>query len=219
MILFLSAQIIDDILLQNIIGVIIMTKKQTNEPLNQKGQNKGIEAMKAASKIASENNISDMSLEEINNEIEAARNELNDQATKSGVKAECLLEPDAFSRPTFELFKSNLAHLLKTLGDNEFLIQVIESDEINIYYHRSWYPECLYLLAMVDYISRINDIPLCSAYEKYRSMKLNKKLYPMGIVAACAVSDDENLKAQAELNAVPEFLRFNIIESDVRNVI
>ena len=108
---------------------------------------------------------------------------------------------------------------MKTLGDNEFLIQVIESDEINIYYHRSWYPECLYLLAMVDYISRINDIPLCSAYEKYRSMKLKKKLYPMGIIVACAVSDDENLKAQAELSAIPEFLRFNIVESEVRNVI
>ena len=67
---------IDDILLQNIIGVIIMTKKQTNEPLNQKGQNKGIEAMKAASKIASENSISDMSLEEINNEIEVTRKEV-----------------------------------------------------------------------------------------------------------------------------------------------
>ena len=67
---------IDDILLQNIIGVIIMTKKQTNEPLNQKGQNKGIEAIKAASKIASENSISDMSLEEINNEIEVTRKEV-----------------------------------------------------------------------------------------------------------------------------------------------
>ena len=53
-----------------------MTKKQTNEPLNQKGQNKGIEAMKAASEIASENSISDMSLEEVNNEIEATRKEV-----------------------------------------------------------------------------------------------------------------------------------------------
>ena len=50
-------------------------------------------------------------------------------------------------------------------------------------------------------------------------MKLKKKLYPMGIIVACAVSDDENMKAQAELSAIPEFLRFNIIESEVRNVI
>ena len=135
------------------------------------------------------------------------------------VSMEELLEPYVMPRPSFELFKSNVSHSLKELGDIDFLIKTIESDEITVYYQRGWYPECLYLLAMVDYISRINEIPLCNAYEKYRSMKLNKKLYPMGIVAACAVSDDENLKAQAELNAIPEFLRFNIIESDVRNVI
>ena len=140
-------------------------------------------------------------------------------AKELNVSMEELLEPYVLPRPAFEIFKSNVTHSLKELGDIDFLIKTIESDEITVYYQRGWYPECLYLLAMVDYISRINDIPLCSAYEKYRSMKLNKKLYPMGIVAACAVSDDENLKAQAELNAIPEFLRFNIIESDVRNVI
>ena len=140
-------------------------------------------------------------------------------AKELNVSMEELLEPYVMPRPSFELFKSNVSHSLKELGDIDFLIKTIESDEITVYYQRGWYPECLYLLAMVDYISRINEIPLCNAYEKYRSMKLNKKLYPMGIVAACAVSDDENLKAQAELNAVPEFLRFNIIESDVRNVI
>ena len=140
-------------------------------------------------------------------------------AKELNVSMEKLLEPYVMPRPSVELFKSNVSHSLKELGDIDFLIKTIESDEITVYYQRGWYPECLYLLAMVDYISRINEIPLCNAYEKYRSMKLNKKLYPMGIVAACAVSDDENLKAQAELNAIPEFLRFNIIESDVRNVI
>ena len=140
-------------------------------------------------------------------------------AKELNVSMEELLEPYVLPRPAFEIFKSNVTHSLKELGDIDFLIKTIESDEITVYYQRGWYPECLYLLAMVDYISRINDIPLCSAYEKYRSMKLKKKLYPMGIIVACAVSDDENLKAQAELSAIPEFLRFNIVESEVRNVI
>ena len=140
-------------------------------------------------------------------------------AQELNVSMEELLEPYVLPRPAFTIFKSNVTHSLKELGDIDFLIKTIESDEITVYYQRGWYPECLYLLAMVDYISRINDIPLCSAYEKYRSMKLKKKLYPMGIIVACAVSDDENLKAQAELSAIPEFLRFNIIESEVRNVI
>ena len=140
-------------------------------------------------------------------------------AKELNVSMEELLEPYVLPRPAFEIFKSNVAHSLKELGDIDFLIKTIKSDEITVYYQRGWYPECLYLLAMVDYISRINEIPLCNAYEKYRSMRLNKKLYPMGIIVACAVSDDENMKAQAELSAIPEFLRFNIIENEVRNVI
>ena len=41
--------------------------------VNDLPKNKGIEEMKAASRIASENGISDMSLDEINAEIAAAR--------------------------------------------------------------------------------------------------------------------------------------------------
>ncbi len=44
--------------------------------VNDLPKNKGIEAMKAASRIASENGISDMSLEEINAEIAAARKQV-----------------------------------------------------------------------------------------------------------------------------------------------
>ena len=50
-------------------------------------------------------------------------------------------------------------------------------------------------------------------------MKMKKKLYPMGIIVSCAVSDNEDMKAQAEASAIPEFLRFNIVESEVRNVV
>ena len=45
-------------------------------------------------------------------------------------------------------------------GDITFITQTIESQEIIHYLERRWYPECLYLLAMVDYLSRENHIPL-----------------------------------------------------------
>ena len=41
--------------------------------LDEESENKGIRAMKAASRIADENGISDIALDEINAEIEAAR--------------------------------------------------------------------------------------------------------------------------------------------------
>ena len=135
------------------------------------------------------------------------------------ISMEELLEPFVISRPNFELFKSNVCHSLKELGDIQFLIETIKNDEVNVYYKRCWYPECLYLLAMVDYISRLNDIPLCTNYNQIRQLKLKKKIYPMGVELADMVSDNEKMKMESELSAIPEFLRFNIIESEVRNVI
>ena len=122
-------------------------------------------------------------------------------------------------RPAFELFKSNVCHNLKMLGDIQFLIDTMESGDIITYYNRSWYPECLYLLAMVDYISRENEVPLCEEYNQYRKLKLTDTIYPSSVLTASAVSKDESIKEKALKNAIPEFLRFNIVEGDVRNVV
>lgn len=136
-----------------------------------------------------------------------------------GVSMEELLMPYMLPRPSFELFKSNVCHRLKELGDIEFLIQTIESREIITYYERHWYPECLYLLAMVDYLSRENNVPLCDEYSEMRRMKLNDVLYPSSVLSAYEVSKDENVKEQAKIQSIPEFRRFNIIESEIRNVV
>jgi transcriptional regulator with XRE-family HTH domain len=135
-----------------------------------------------------------------------------------GVSMEELLEPYMVPRPAFELFKSNVCHKLKSLGDIQFLIDTIESEDIITYYNRSWYPECLYLLAMVDYISRENDVPLCEEYNQYRKLKLNDTIYPSSVLTAAAVSKNDSIKEKALKDAIPEFIRFNIVESEVRNV-
>ena len=108
---------------------------------------------------------------------------------------------------------------LKELGDIQFLIEKIKSDEVNMYYQRCWYPECLYLLAMIDYISRLNNIPICTNYNQIRQLKLREKIYPVGIELADMVYHSEEMKIKAELSAIPEFLRFNIVENEVRNVV
>lgn len=135
-----------------------------------------------------------------------------------GVSMEELLEPVMTPRPAFDLFRSNVCHKLKELGDIDFLIDTIESDEITAYYKRSWYPESLYLLAMVDYISRINGVPLCDSYSDLRKAKLKSVIYPSGVITAAAVSGDDTVKKRAVESAIPEFMRFNIVESEVRDV-
>ena len=121
-------------------------------------------------------------------------------------------------RSSFDVFKSNVCHRLKELTDINFIIEVLESDNIRKYYEKQWYPECFYLLAMVDYISRINDIPICSKYNDLRSKKLKNIIYPNSIIAIYALNKNENIKKIAYQNSIEEFRKYNIVESDIRDV-
>lgn len=136
-----------------------------------------------------------------------------------GVTMESILEPVMEShRPSFEVFKSNVCHLVKDKGDIDFIFDTLEKDEVRTLYDRRWYPEAFYLLAMVDYLSRENDVALCGNYNDIRRGKLKEPLYPAGTLIASAVMDSERIKSESLQNAIPEFMRFNIVECEVRDV-
>ncbi|MBO6054952.1 MAG: helix-turn-helix domain-containing protein [Oscillospiraceae bacterium] len=140
-------------------------------------------------------------------------------ASTLDVSMEELLAPCFIKRSSFESFKSTVCHRVKEMGDLDFIIDTLERQEIRTYYDRKWYPECLYLLAMLDYLSRENDIPLCEDYDDLRRCKLEKPVYPASIRAIQAASSDTSVLRNAFMTAIPEFKRFNIIENEVRNVI
>lgn len=134
------------------------------------------------------------------------------------ISMEDLVAPFLIKRSSFENFKSTVCHQLKTIGDIPFILDTLEKDDIRRYYNRKWYPECLYLLAMLDYISRINHIPFCKDYDDLRSLKLREPLYPSSIRAFAAVTHSDDILKQSVHDAIPEFIRFNIVENEVRNV-
>lgn len=135
------------------------------------------------------------------------------------VSMELLLAPCFVKRSSFENFKSTICHRVKELGDIEFIIETLESQDIRKYFERKWYPESLYLLAMLDYISRENDVPLCDEYDDIRRCRLENTIYPASVLALSAAAKKEDALRHAELTSIPEFKRFNIIESEIRNVI
>ena len=135
------------------------------------------------------------------------------------ITMEELLAPYILKRSSFENFKSTICHRVKELGDIDFIADTLESQEIRTYYDRKWYPESLYLLAMLDYISRENDIPLCDEYDDLRRCKLKKPVYPASIRAVSAASKDKSVLHKAAMTAIPEFKRFNIIENEVRRTV
>ena len=136
-----------------------------------------------------------------------------------GVSMEELVEPYIEDRCSFELYKSNVCHRVKLKGDIEFVIETLERNDIRKYYQKKWYPECFYLLAMLDYLSRVNNIPKCNDYNDLRCQKLEKTIYPSSIIAASGAMKNKNIKEQAFKESIPEFVRFNIVENEVRNVV
>ncbi|MCL2158855.1 MAG: helix-turn-helix transcriptional regulator [Oscillospiraceae bacterium] len=134
------------------------------------------------------------------------------------VSVESLLSEAMEYRPSFETFKSNICHYVKDMGDIDFIIDVIKSDRILSFLEKQWYCEALYLLAMVDYLCRENNLPLHEDYEELRHMKLSETVYPTGVLILCSAFHSDEPKKNSLREAIPEFLRHNIVESEVRNV-
>jgi len=135
-----------------------------------------------------------------------------------GVSMESLVAGSLEYRPAFETFKSNVCHSLKDMGDLDFLIDTLETGKVRELYEREWYAESLYLLAMADYLSRENGFPLCAEYDDIRRAKLRRLIYPAGVLAMCAAWGSDAPKSESLREAIPEFLRHNIVEAEVRNV-
>lgn len=119
----------------------------------------------------------------------------------------------------FELFKSNVCHRVKEEGDIPFIVETLKSGDIQNYYDRKLYPQAFYLLAMVDYLSRENDLPLCNTYSDMRKQKLANPIYPGSVLVMAKVLEDDSVITDSLEKAIPEFRRFNIAESEVRHVI
>lgn len=145
-------------------------------------------------------------------------------AKSLGISVEQLLETEIMGsvygqkRLDFDVLKSNVCHRVKDIGDLKFIIEILELNLIRKYFNMKWYPEALYLLAMVDYLSRENDLPLCTNYNDIRACKLSSVVYPSGIVMLSAATGDNRYKEECVREAIPEFLKFNIVENEVRNV-
>ena len=106
------------------------------------------------------------------------------------------------NRPSFEIFKSTICHMVKDMGDIKFLIKTLGSGQIFELNTKQWHAECLYLLAMVDYLSRLNDIPPCDEFNELRKTRLTKPIYPSGITILSAIQENDDYKKKSPRAAV-----------------
>lgn len=121
-------------------------------------------------------------------------------------------------RASFETFKSNVCHMAKTHGDFNFIKEILCSEDVRTMMDKKWYPEGLYLVGMADYLCNKHGIPLYTGFDQYRTMQLEKPLYPEGIFYQYLASGDESILTKSMEESIPEFRRFNIIEKEVENI-
>ena len=118
-------------------------------------------------------------------------------------------------RIPFESYKSNVCHWVKRLGDTDFVRLVIERDKVHELWNKGWDVEALYLLATVDYLCRINALPLFPCLNDLRKEKNPDLVFPKGYL----VLEKYGISIKSALsNAIPEFLRHNIDEVNIRDV-
>lgn len=124
-----------------------------------------------------------------------------------------LYEECQYTKDDFEIFKSNVGHRIKERGQLQFLQETLCSDIVEDYWNKDLRLPALYLVAMVDYLSRLNEIPICTKYHEYRSYRLTEPVYPMSYWAQKRFDVSYELE-----NVIPEFERFGIMEGGIFDV-
>ena len=122
-------------------------------------------------------------------------------------------------RKSFDWFKSEVCHKVKFLGDKQFVVKIVEEDYISKLWNIEWYAESFYLLAILDILSKKYNAPLCNKYDFYRTQKLDNLLYPSEITLKDMLMPELKLKETILRTSNPEFLKYNIVEGDIFNVI
>ena len=117
----------------------------------------------------------------------------------------------------FRYFRSNLLHDLKRDGHKKLIEKVIKGKEIDYYYKNGAKEYALYLLALIDYLCRLYDLPIyTSRYNDLRKLTLDKPFFVGGDVVSFKTIQEAEKKLNIEV--IPEFKKFNIIESTISNV-
>jgi len=118
----------------------------------------------------------------------------------------------------FENFKSNICHLIKSLGDLRFLVLILKKDIIRYCFMNKHFLECYYFLGLSDYICHNNKLPLDNEYNDIRKYKMSEMVFPGGVNVLCCIFGNEEPKKEALEKAIPEFLLYNIVEWGIENV-
>jgi hypothetical protein len=125
---------------------------------------------------------------------------------------------------TYDVFRSEICHMYHFDGTYNFIRKVMKGNLIFELWNKGEYYKALYTLAMVDYIAWKNNVPPFDGYDELRQYKLEKTVYPSGIVMMDRLEKtDKNKRAAYEECKNDDcgrfFIRYNIIEKEIEDVV
>lgn len=117
---------------------------------------------------------------------------------------------DLISEEPFTQFRDSLHNSIKQRGDLPWLIETLKENKAPLIYQNRQILHAIYLVDMIDYVCNKHGLPCPKEYQKIRELKLEKPYYigDWHILSNC--KNSATMK-----NAIPEFLRSNIIECEV----
>jgi hypothetical protein len=120
----------------------------------------------------------------------------------------------------FDLFASHVRHRIKSLGDRDFINTAVSSHDIENYWDAGEYAYAFYLMAAVDYLCRINDIPPYDneAFSEIRKRKLVEVIYPPDVYLIERLLPEKKPREDSERKSIPEFIKYGIVEVNIRDV-
>ena len=129
-----------------------------------------------------------------------------------GVTCESLSDDMPYATPKKkDLFASSVQHRLKSKGQLPFLEETLSERKIDAYLEEGKVFEARYLLALIDYLCRINGLPLAKEYKYLRSYGFSQAIFMGNPI-------NEEMKTKNLADAIPEFLACNIIEGRIADI-
>ena len=124
---------------------------------------------------------------------------------------------------TFTWYRSEICHFLKESGDADFIAAIVGERWVERFWEWQWYAEAFYLIAIVDYLSDLHNVERYGGYNTYRRYKLENVLYPQDVLINFRLQP-EKYNPQMVIEQCKKdpcsryFIRYNIVEGDIRDV-
>lgn len=116
----------------------------------------------------------------------------------------------------FDLFKSNTLQRLKATNEKEFINNLVDNNTVESLFDKKDYLKSLYLVSLIDYLSKNNNEELLERYNEIRKTKLDRLYVPKSVYLLLATKTIKITKIFKE--SITTFLDHNIVEAEIDNV-